>query len=347
MKKQALLLIQALTFLLPLTSCMSPPTDQDVHTPQTIKEFFQKPQDPRRFGLTVYQSKYGPIFSGSKRLHDFQTAKSDFEGRNAYIPVVEVKGQKLEVVDALLDTGSRDSWLTLDAAYLLAAQPLGPPPYRRLADHVGETEPGIAIYITKLRIGEIHVENMIAYVRIPQITLGPLARKADDPKPEVVLGCDLLRTFSFVRFDYPNHCVYLSADRKYEGSQDFLLESVPYERVNGTLAVKALIDGEPVQAIIDTGGDYEIAWNKPDETVIRQLFIGELALLDVHITNAETLQLGYPEIPRIGARLLRKFAVTIDNKQRRIVFERPVESGLFHREKKESTKPEPSTWVPN
>ena len=340
----------ALVAIVLLNGCMTkPPTDDDVLSSAAIKQFFAKPQDPRRFGLTVYQSKYGPVFTGSKRLHDFQTAKAGFLGWNSDTPMIHAQSKKLELVKALVDTGSRDSWITMDAALLLSAQPLGPPPYRRQPDHVTEQDPGLAVYISKLRIEELHIESMVAYIRMPKITLGAIGRNVDNPKPEMVLGCDLLRQFAFVRFDYPDRCIYFCADQKYSGDPDRAIESAPYKNLNGTPSVEAVIDGKPQKVIIDTGGDFEVAWNKPDGTAIQQLSIGDLVLRDVTISSAETLALGYPEIPRIGSQLLRKFSVIIDNKRHQIIFERPGEGfHLFETDdKNESKKPDAATWMPS
>lgn len=340
----------AMTSALLLSSCVStPPTDDANLSPKIIKQFFEKPQDPRRFGLTVYQSKYGPVFSGSKRLHDFQTAKAGFLTWRSDIPMIHVQSRKLELVSALVDTGSRDSWITMEGALLLAAEPLGPPPYRRQPDHVLEKDSGIAVYISKLRIEDLHIESMVAYLRVPKITLGLIARRCDNPKPDLVLGCDLLSQFSYVRFDYPQRCIYFSADQKYDSDPDSIIESAPFKKLNGTPAVDAVLDGVPARIIIDTAGDFEVAWNKPEGSVMRQLSIGDLVLRDVMISDAGELSLGYPEIPRIGNRLLRKFAVTLDSKRHQIVFERPRSGGsnLFNDDTEERKKSEVSDYLPD
>ncbi len=348
--KYSILLLVFLTASLLLSGCVSsPPSDDDTIAPKIIKQFFEKPQDPRRFGLTVYQSKYGPVFSGSKRLHDFQTAKAGFVSWRSEMPLVHCQSRKLQLVTALVDTSSRDSWITLDAASRLAATPMGPPPYRRQADHVAEAEPGIAAYISKLRVEDLHIENMVAYVRVPKITLGHIGRQLDDPKPEMVLGCDLLSQFSFVRFDFPERCVYFSVDQKYAGNEDLTIETAPFKKIYGTPAVDAVLNGTPVKLVIDTCGDFEVAWNKPDGSVIQQLSIGDLVLRDVVITNADDLPLGYSEVPRIGNRLLRRFAVTMDNKRRLIIFERPAARSTIDflmPDEDEKNKPDPKSWIP-
>jgi len=320
------------------SGCTTPVTDRDVYSDKVIKSFFAKPTDPRRYNLTVYQSKYGPVFSGANRLHPAQLGTADFiSPSSSAAPVIDVRGRKPELFPALIDTGSRDSWANLSAANMLSLKPMGPPPYKRYADHMNDPLAGYAGYATKLKIDTVYIENVVIYIRAPHITLGPIKRGVEDPTPYLVVGCDILKQMAFVRFDFPEEKVYFSSTKKYKTDSERVLADVAYEKPHGVFAVDAWIDGKSTPLIVDTGGDFELAWNKRGGTRIKRLFIGDLALVDVEVTDTETNPFGYPEIPRIGRRLLRRFSVTLDNKRRHVIFERPAPSTWLW------TKPKPST----
>ena len=203
-------------FCLFFSGCTTPPpTDEDIYTNKELRGFFNTPNDPRRFNLTVYSSKNGPVFSGSKRLHNGQFAIADFVSkRKSTMPIIDIRGRRPDELPALIDTSSRDSWTTIAAAGALFCDPLGPPPFQRFADHLGLKNPGYAVFSSKLRIEDLHIENMIYYVRIPHKTLGPLKRNFALPKPELVLGCDLLKRFAFVQIDWPERRIIFSAEQR-------------------------------------------------------------------------------------------------------------------------------------
>jgi hypothetical protein len=323
--KHLLQLIIPLTALILLVGCASPPTDKDVYSKKVISGFFSASQDPRRYSLTVYQSKYGPVFSGATRLHENQFAQLEFSSpKRTRLPEIDILGRTRIPVPTLLDTTARDTWVNLTAATALGALPLGPPPFRRYPDHTTEADPGYAAFLSKLKIGDIHVENTIVYVRTPQITLGAMKRGADDPAPDAVIGCRLLRKFAFVRFDFPEEELIISSTKPYSGDPALLLADVPYKTENGSLAVDAWIDTKRTTLLIDTAGDFEVAWNQAQTNTISKLFIGDLCLQDVEVIDSMSLPLAQPELPRIGLRLLRRFALIMDNKRRHLLIEKPT-----------------------
>ena len=309
-----------------LAGCATPPpSDTDVHPDGLLRAFFQRPEDPRRYGLTVYESRYGPVFAGSKRLHANRLAAAPLvASRGAADPLIRVRGRGKRDITALVDTASRDSWATLEAATALEARPLGPHAYRRDAVHTREADTGFAAHASKLIIEEMHIENMVVYLRVPEVTLGPLARGNDHPRPDMTLGCDLLRQFAFVRFDYGARAIYFSTDRPYQGDPDALIATEPYRIVNGTPAIEAWLDDVFTNVILDTAGDFELAWDRDEGTLVRHFSLGDLVVRQAAVSDSRELGHGHPGIPRVGHRLLRRYAVILDNKQRRVIFERPA-----------------------
>lgn len=288
-----------------------------------LRDFFAGAIDPRRYSITTYDSEAGPVFIGVNRVHSGQMVTLPFQaGGDTPLPVIDMMGREDDKISALIDATSARSWIDMASSATLRALPLNPGD-SVAPHHVPDTVTGYASVCSKIRFDTLHVETALLYIRAAHGSLGPLHRGLDRPEPGVVLGSDFLRAFEYVRIDYPSRNVILSATTRYKPSEDLLLASAPLRTVEGGLAAEGALDGEPAWILIDTAGDFEAFVPGGGETM-RQISVGDLVVRNVALTDAAAAQLGLEQQPRVGARFLRPFIVTLADRGRMVHFERPA-----------------------
>lgn len=297
--------------------------DGQALSPEQLQAYFSNARDPRRYSITTYDSDDGPLFVGVNRLHHGQTASLPFQSpKSSLIPLVEFKGRLPEPRTALVDTTSKASWISISSAPSLNVFPLNPghamPPLQ-----VKDTINGFASVSDKLRFDQMHMETVLLYVRGAKGRLDALARGQEDPEPEMVMGCDMLRSFEYVQLDFPNRRVVLSASTPYQPREEELMAGLPVQSVRGAMAVDGTVDGAPVRFLIDTAGAYEAALPDAPDTPIHQISLGDLVFLNVNALDTRTLRLGLEAHPHLGSELLGKYKLTIANQGRRLYFEKP------------------------
>lgn len=316
----------ALLLVLTLAGCATPPAG--IHPFSTAQRgaFMKHARPPEAFGLTVYRSDDGPTFAGSHRLHHGQVAVLDFiDHGNEAPPMVRVMIKGLKVpIPALVDTTSRDNWALPEMLRTLRGTPLGPPGFGRTADHVLDDIGGLLFIAPTIMLDEVQMENALFYARAALGPMGPPARWVDDPAPQLVLGANLFRSFPFVQFDLPRKRILLATSQDYQPDESRLLATLPLQEEKGALACVVLLDGKPVKALLDIAGNFELAMDKPLAAQVRQLTASDLVLRQVPIENAHDLGLGLPEAPRLGRRLLERYLITVDFRQKVVHFERPA-----------------------
>ena len=292
-------------------------------TETQLRSIFSKAKDPRRYWLTPYESEDGTTFGNAHRLHPEQLAERPFiSAKKGLLPVIVVQTDRVTEQAALLDSSSKENWITPSAAHGLGAVPLGPPAYEAMPEHVAEPVRGYACLLPNLRMDALHMENAIVYFRTALGPLGYLARADEKPAPGLVLGASFLRAFSFVQFDYAGRKVFFASTPSYSPSSDTLLAAVPLKSARGALAAEGLVDGQPFTIILDTAGDYEAAMTDPPAAPVR-ISLGDMVFPRVQPVPGRNLALGLPDHPRIGARLLARYKVTFAPKANLVYFERP------------------------
>ncbi len=167
------------------------------------------------------------------------------------------------------------------------------------------------------------MENAVFCAWAANGPFGNLSRDANNPSPDVILGTDFIRSFRFVQFDYPARRVFFSTTFPFRPESDRLLASVPFAEINGAVAVSGSINGRATPLLIDTAGDFELAWTNVVDGQVRQVEIGNLVFRNVEMEDAGVYDLGLLQHPRIGRRLLSRFRITLDPEARQIHFERP------------------------
>lgn len=313
-------------------SCRTSPPRPAATTPMNkddLRSFFARAIDPRRYWITVYDSDHGPTFQGHNRLHPEQLAMLPFvETTDRSAPLVEINAWLGRDFHALLDTTSARTWITMDAFHAMRGTPLGPPAYRFPVVHVREDIPGYAGVLPKVRMDNLHIENVLVCA---WSAYGPFRNLARDvtPTPDLVLGMDLLQSFQFVQVDFPARRVFFSTTFPFRPEQERLMATVSYGEVGGSLAVSGAINGKPTTLLIDTAGDFELASTNASIGTIRQLEVGNLVFRNVSVEDAGVYELGLLKYPRIGRQLLSRFRITLDPQARLIHFERPPPRKTF------------------
>ena len=306
--------------------CATTPTHEITPLTDTqLRGVFSKARDARSFWITAYPAGKNSVrFSGANRLHPEHVASRDFakEGLST-APVIVADNGREETFSVLVDTTAGRSWLDFPTFLRTRAIPLGPPAYDYTPANVNEDISGYACIMTKLRFDQLHVENALFHFRAATGPLGPLARGLEDPVPEAILGCDILKAFAFTQIDYPSHTVMLSATIDYAPEEANLIAAMKLKQVDGAFAVEGAIDGEKKVFILDSAGEFEVAMTNPPSDELKQVSVGDVVFRNVSAVDGRTLNLR-PSHPHIGRQLLSKFKITLAPKKKLVYFERPA-----------------------
>ena len=315
--------------LLFLTGCATVKEEQIVpFTEEQAKALYARSKPPQAFGLTVYSSDSGPVFAGAGRLHQGDRVEQNFlSPPDSLAPVIALDGRGGLPIPALVDTSSKDNWITPAAGQQLNLNMLAnPKPMSTFALHVYDEVGGGAGLAQKVRIGDLHMENVVFHLRYATGPLGPLARWVENPAPAVVLGTPFLRAYSYVVLDYPGRRIeFSSTTRLPEPKEETLVARLPLKDLLGALAVEGTLGGEPTTVLLDTAGDYELVMNKPAEASVRRLSVGDLVFPpDVKVVSSMDQGMGPINYPRVGRQLLARFKVSFDFRNKLVYFERPA-----------------------
>lgn len=315
--------------LLALPGCTSPKNEQIIpFTQEQIKTVYAKARPPQAFGLTVYSSDAGPFFAGAGRVHEGDKAVRPFLGpRDSTAPVIGLDGRGEKGLPALIDTTAKDNWVTAaDGLKLGIIMLAGPAPFQATAQHVYDEIGGGAGLVQKVQLDELHMENVVFYMRAASGPLGPAARWLESPRPVAVLGSTFLRSYSYVQLDYPNRSAFFASTARLPvPAEPTLVAKLPLKDVYGAMAVEGAMDGDPVTILLDTAGDFELVLNEPPEPTMRRLSIGDLVFPpDVKVVSSMDQGLGPTVYPRVGRRLLSRYKISFDFRNKLVYFERPA-----------------------
>jgi hypothetical protein len=310
-----------------LAGCASQKAMQITPLSQREQEaFFSRAQDERRFWLTKYESDYGPVFSGAHRVHTDKRAVVEFvTAKNSSLPVIEIRLRSGNTYNAVIDTGSQANWIEFDPANREGLIPIGPPPNRLVPSHVPDTIVGYLSAASRIVIDNLHVETPLFYVKAAHGPLVGLRREMALEEAPIFLGADFIRAFHFVQFDFSKRTIFFSTTNPYTPDPDRLIATVPLRSYYGILAIEGWMDGIETPFLLDSIGTYELATNLDLGPLVSQLTIDDLVVRNVAHVPISTQNLELQDVPRIGRGILERFVVTIDTRNRRIFFERPIE----------------------
>ncbi len=309
--------------------CASPKVEQIVPlNKEQTEALVKRARPPQMYGITAYSGDNGPVFAGACRVHEGDLAELSFLGPdNSTAPVVTLSETVKEGLPVLLDTSSRENWFTLEASQRLHWNALGAPqPYTARAQHVYDEVGGFAGVVQHMKFDALRIENVVVHSRAALGPLGPPARWVTEPAPVGVLGTTFLRSLSYATIDYPARKVLLSATKTLPAANaDRLLTSVPMKDQQGTIAVEGLLDGMPTTLILDIAGDYELVMAEIPPAGVKRLIVGELYFPgNITVVTGMDQGMGPIRTARIGRRILAKYALSLDFRQRQIHFLKPA-----------------------
>ena len=281
--------------------------------------------NPREFGLTIYRSPEGPVFTDTNRVHPAQDDLLDFVDKKSLAPVVlweTPDGQKIPVV---FDTRSPKTWVEILTAQSLGFRAVGPTPFSARPRHLTDDTEGYLALRSSLTFGAVRFESPLWHVRPQYKTLGPLGRGLKKPEPMVVFGLDMMKSFAYVRFDFTTLSVSFATDMPYKPNKLAVVANLPFKITPEGLSVEGIVDTYRGPVLLDTGGDYEVAMKlgETSSSRVRQVTLGDFARRNVGVNDAEFLGFGADPKPSVGFRLLDGLLVTLDFVNSRVYFEIP------------------------
>jgi len=301
--------------------------------------FLKSGRDARNYGITIYHDAAGDRFEFANRLHQDRSAEMDFVSpRSLDFPVIEARTARFIDFNLLLDSSSLQNWLRMGSVEAMDYRTFAPPT-GEYPDHVISEVPGYAGVANKVVMDTLHIESPVFFVPPAVGSLGPLARVAEDPENEwsekeqkmrwrlgarihAVMGAAAMGKFAYIRFDFERRVIRFSTHSTYSPvSASAVQAKLPMLLWRSRPVVEGTLNGEPIQLLIDTAGDFEISLPGDLENGIGSLVLGNLKFDEVQLkTHAE---LGLPEAfpARIGLRLLTPYLLTLDHKQHRVWLE--------------------------
>lgn len=310
----------------PATGRRRPASGLAPQVDRETKAFLARAADPRLYSITLYQQEQDDrlvVVNGNRIRAGRQAGLPFLSPAGTPIPLVEAKTDRNQPCQVLFDASTPYSWSATDRSMLLGLVPLGPPVQAVTPTHVIDNVPGYLSVIPALQLDRVSMDAVLVYSRPVSGSLWPLSRHASAGGAAVVFGFDLMRSFSYVQWDYPTRLVLLGTGAPYEATENRVAASMPLDPETGVMAVKASFDGRLETAVLDTAGDYEVAMPDPPSALLKQVTIGEVVFRQVRAASARELGLGQQDLVRIGARLLSRYCITFDVRKNVVYFEIP------------------------
>lgn len=323
--------------------CATPPPGAPVPLGQSaVDQFLKSGRDPRYLGITVYGSGAQTRFEFANRVHQDRAATRPFVSpAGDSLPIIEAKTGVESPFHLLLDSSARQSWLLMAACramdYRVFAPPTGEYP-----DHVCSEVPGYAGAGNKVILDMLHLESPIFYVPMASGHAGPLARMEETPEGPLddkavkrrektrtgihaVMGAAMMRAFAYVRLDFPHREIRFSTHATYQPtSRNGTLAVLPMKDWRGRPAVTLQLNGTPMTAVIDTGGDFGLSLPGPPPALTGNIQLGkQLSIPDAELRSHELLGLPDTFPARLGLRLMKPYIWTLDFKNNRVWIEDP------------------------
>jgi hypothetical protein len=327
-------LIIPLLVLLMATGCVSPDARPQVPlTQDALDAFLNGGRDARYYGITIYHDAAGDRFEFANRLHQDRGAEMDFVSLSKLnVPVIKARTGRFIDFNFLLDSSARQNWLLLQTVEAMDYRTFAPAT-GEYPDHIDTDIPGYAGVANKVVMDTLHVESPIFFVTPATGGLGPLSRANELPEEELelewvtarnklanrthaVMGSALMRKFASIRFDFTVRKVRFSSHKTFRpAAASAVRAQLPMLNWRGRPVVNATLNGEPIQLVVDTGGEFDLSIPGEMEDSIGTLILGNLELDEVEVRSH--FELGLPEeFPaRIGLGILSDYLLTLDHKQ--------------------------------
>lgn len=329
------------------TGCKSLGIGRSASDAKEIERFLKSGRDPKTLALTIYQDAGEKwIVVNGDRVRPHQRAQSSFVSPpGSSLAVIGAEGPRGSV-HVLMDPSSAQSWTSMAFARDLQLIPVTPPALTQVPVHLVDTQAGVLSLCPALKLDRMDAEAVCLYARPGPPTMWPVCRSADARDVKVVLGFDFLRSLAWAQWDFEGRMWMASSSDSYVADENRVIAILPFEAGADNLTVRAIIDGQPRQVILDLAGDFEMAMEAPPVDLIRQITLDNAVLRDVRAVSSHDVGLGRPDIVRIGARLLSRFQVTLDFHRNAVILEVPAGAAAEGAAEAESAAPEPETETP-
>jgi len=285
------------------------------NTEKELEAFTRLARDPREFAITItLDENQTPRVVNAHRVRPDLVALVPLAGPE-YSTLAILEGQiGPRPVRFLLDPTSAGNWTSLERARKYGMVPLGPPLIYAQPDHVPELGRGALCVCPELQVDVMTVAAALFYARPIRGPLWPLARSADAHDVDAVLGWVFLRAFEYVSWEFSIRAVVFSSrPLQLEPDHPRVLDRLPLLPGYNALAVNASVDGKIRPVLVDLAGDFEFVQEEPSLSPLRQVSLGEVVFRNVRVSSRTEQGLGFPNLSRIGLRLLSRFDVVLDN----------------------------------
>ena len=292
------------TVLLLVAGCKTTETRSRPISWKQQQAYLAKGEDPRVFGLGIYDTPAGPQIRGGGRLHPSQADAFPMMTKKEHPlrPVVGMVGNFGMEWPVLLDVTSSRTWLEFDAAKKLRARPVGEQGKASLIRQSNDEIEASLSLVTVIRLGQVHIENPLVYVRMADGPLGSLARGIVNPQPKGIIGWNLLKKMEQIHLFYSLKQVALFTTEPYEPNPAQVIAALPLVEHAGVCAVRGMVDGKESLILIDPAGEFEVA--APGAAAISLIDLGNVKIRAPIMSES-------PGGIRIGAQVLRQFDITI------------------------------------
>ena len=253
---------------------------------------------------------------------------------------------------ALVDTGSSVTVLDYWGATRMGVNPIGPDFIRTAVMTPGGTAAQILGVARSLELGDIRFETVpVGILDDARKSTGHLWM--DGFRIETILGGNVLGALAYYTVNLPREKFIACTRGAYQPDPERLVGEAALITRYGIPALHAMVGGAgPVVLGLDTGGDFGLWLPRPvaaslnlpelapggdirlgqsvkNRTVYKPAPPRDIDLVGFSITNLPVLvgmvNMGVNDPPYglLGSELFHRYAITIDNRARRIYFERP------------------------
>lgn len=296
-----------------------------------LAQVFSEGRDPAEFFIHRFRNETGEtVFTGYNRQPQSARAVLLFESpAHSILPLIRARVPEGAEFLVLADTACRQNWTSLELRETLGLVPVGPDRVGAIPAHVLDETPGYLCILPQVEFDRLGVEAVLIYGRAGRKSFWPMPRHADARAAQAVMGMDLLRSFAFVTWDYANRMMELSSTDTFEPSAERVLAELPisFEPETGALMISCVVDTREESVIFDSAGNYDLAMVDPSLEPVRQLGLQDLVFRRVLAVTPQSVGLVAGETVYLGAALLRRYRVTLDNRRNVLWIEGTADSG--------------------
>jgi len=310
-----------------------------IPTDRQMADYLKNTKDANTFWVSVGPSStgHGYTFRNANRVHNGKVTAVEFASPGeSSRPLIMVSSRTGAKFPSLLDTTTRNSWVDFQASQDMRIAPLSKTPankepLRIRPRHVEDNMVSFCGISDMLRFGKLRVENPVLNIRPQYLTLGTLSRSNEQPEPQIVIGNELQRNFSFVQYDFPDRQVIFSTTERYEPEPNSVIAELTLYRHKGALACKGQINDYEGYILLDVAGNYPVALDTGESAA--DIRIGDLKIDNAAVVSADSKRMLLGEFPRVARAVLKNYRLTFDFEQAKIIIQKPYTEDIIPTER--------------